>query len=199
MKYGQFERFRIRITGAPNWLIGQYFNWVMFVMTANLRSSFPARWVKFLVSALFSVSLQTLVLYRFAHYLDRYKYLQWLVMLVTYCQNVLSGCYISPKAEIGRGFRLPHPVGVVIGEHVVIGNDVTIYQSVTLGSHGKAGQRRDYPIIEDAVVLFANSVIIGGVRVGRGSIVGANSVVTKDVPEYSVVAGVPAKLTRRLR
>lgn len=164
-------------------------------MAAQSQKVRPVRKAQFLVVALFSVSVQTVMLYRVAHYLIQYRYLRWLVIPITYCQNVLSGCYISPKAEIGGGFRLPHPVGIVIGDHVVIGNRVTVYQNVTLGSHGRRGQRRDYPIIEDGVVLYANSVVVGGVCVGRGSIVGANSVVTKDVPEYCVVAGAPAKPT----
>jgi len=90
------------------------------------------------------------------------------------------GCHISPRARIGRGLSLPHPTGIVIGIGVQVGDDVTIYQGVTLGVRSKG--RSEYPRIGDGVTLYAGAVVVGGVTVGNQAVVGANAVVTDDVP-----------------
>lgn len=102
------------------------------------------------------------------------------------------GCYISPLAKIGKGLGLPHPVGIVIGDGVVIGEDVTIYQHVTLGR--AKHQIAEYPHIEDGAVIYSGAVILGPVTIGKGAIIGANSVVTKDVPPHSIAFGAPASV-----
>jgi len=102
--------------------------------------------------------------------------------------------YIGKKTVIGPGLKLPHPVGVVIGEGVKIGRDCTIYQQTTIGGKdiGDA-QSNVYPIVGDNVVIFAGARIIGAVRVHSGSMIGANSVVLSDVEEKSIVVGAPAR------
>ena len=101
------------------------------------------------------------------------------------------GCYMSPLAKIGNGLRLPHPVGIVIGDNVVVGENVTIYQHVTIGRGGSGDVR--YPVIENDVTIYAGAVILGAITIGRGSVIGANAVVTKDVPPGCVAKGVPAR------
>jgi len=101
-----------------------------------------------------------------------------------------SGCYISPKAIIGKGFWLPHATGVVIGDGAVIGKNVTIFQNVTIGQKGIGNK---YPIINDGVTIFAGACIIGEVKLGKNVVVGANAVVLSDVPDNAVMVGVPAK------
>jgi serine O-acetyltransferase len=101
-------------------------------------------------------------------------------------------CYISPLAEIGSGIRLPHPVGIVIGEECRIGNDVTIYQHVTLGRRVREDVN-GYPAIEDSVTIYAGAVIIGSIRIGTRSVIGANAVVNGDVPPGSTVVGIPGR------
>ncbi len=100
-------------------------------------------------------------------------------------------CIISSKAEIKENFKLPHPIGVIIGTGVKIGKNVTIYQNVTLGRKNK--DLEEYPIIEDDVIIYSNSVILGNVTIGQGTVIGANSVVTTNTEKNSVYAGVPAK------
>lgn len=101
-------------------------------------------------------------------------------------QHLLSAysCHLSPRAVIGPGLSLPHPIAVVIGEGCRLGRDVTLHQSVTLG-RGHADTR--YPVLEDEVVVYAGAVIAGGVRIGRGAVIGANAVVTRDVPPGAMV------------
>ncbi|UXE60986.1 MAG: serine acetyltransferase [Woronichinia naegeliana WA131] len=103
------------------------------------------------------------------------------------------GCYISEKAIIHPSVQFAHPVGIVIGEDVVIEENVKIWQNVTLGSHGKEDSPQEYPYVESGVKIFSGAVIIGKVRIGKNAIIGANCVVVSDVPENSIAVGVPYK------
>lgn len=104
------------------------------------------------------------------------------------------GVYISKNAEIEKGLKLPHPTGIVIGDSVKIGRNVTIFQQVTLGGTriGDA-QKKLYPRVEDNCVLFAGAKILGKIRIGKNCTVGANAVVIKNVPDYAIAVGIPAK------
>lgn len=106
-----------------------------------------------------------------------------------------TGCYLSPLAEIGPGLSLPHAVGVVVGEGVVISTAVTLYQHVTLGRAEEGVAAR--PLIGPEVTIYTGAVVIGGVKIGAGAVVGANSVVLHDVPAGATVAGAPAKAATR--
>lgn len=108
-----------------------------------------------------------------------------------YRLNTIRCCDISFRATICKDLRLPHPIGIVIGEGVVINNNVKIFQHVTLGSHGRKGEEMNYPIVKDNVIIFAGATIIGGVTIGENSVIGANSVVNKDVPPNSIAYGIP--------
>lgn len=105
-----------------------------------------------------------------------------------------SGCYISPLAIIAKGLDLPHPSGIVIGGAARIGANVTIYQNVTIGSRRKGDfQNGDQPTIEDGVICYSNSQLLGPIIIGKNSVIGASSVVLCSVPTGHVVAGNPAK------
>lgn len=106
------------------------------------------------------------------------------------------GCYLSPLAVLRGEVNFPHPTGIVIGDHVEVGSKVTIYQNVTVGQRGGAGQI-DYPVIADGATIYAGAVVIGKIVIGELAVVGANSVVTKSVEPGQVVAGAPARILRK--
>ena len=98
-------------------------------------------------------------------------------------------CSIGIPTKIGKNLKIPHNFSIVIGGGVVIGNNCTIFQNVTLGQN-----RNKYPTIGNNVIIYSGAKIIGHVNVGDNAIIGANAVVTKDVPENAIVGGVPAKI-----
>lgn len=100
---------------------------------------------------------------------------------------------IHPAAKFGHGIMLDHATGLVVGETAVVGNQVSILQSVTLGGTGKEHGDR-HPKIRDGVLISAGAKILGNITVGEGAKVGAGSVVLRDVPAHTTVAGVPAKI-----
>jgi serine O-acetyltransferase len=109
------------------------------------------------------------------------------------------GIHINPNAKIGNDVVFPHPIGIVIGKGVIIGKGVTIYQNVTIGADASARQssvEKTYPNIGDDTVIFGGAYIVGDISIGKNSIIGANSVVISDIPDNSVVAGIPGKVIR---
>jgi serine O-acetyltransferase len=107
-----------------------------------------------------------------------------------------TGIEIHPGVSIGRGFFIDHGMGVVIGETAIIGNDVTLYQGVTLGGTGKETGKR-HPTLEDCVVVGVGASVLGNITLGRGSKVGGGAVVIDDVPPNSTVVGIPGRVVVR--
>jgi len=108
----------------------------------------------------------------------------------------LTGIEIHPGAKIGRRLFIDHGLGVVIGETAIVGDDVTLYQGVTLGGTGKEKGKR-HPTIEDGVVIGGGAKVLGNITVGRNCRIGAGSVVLRNVPEDSTVVGVPGHIIFR--
>ena len=139
-----------------------------------------------------------LVFHKMAHWLwERRLYLAG--RFVSYIGRFITGIEIHPGAEIGQRFVIDHGTGVVIGETAVIGDDVTLYHDVTLGgtapsvdSASQVGQKR-HPTLEDGVIVGSGAQILGPITIGSHARVGANSVVTKDVPSSVTAVGVPAR------
>ncbi|MDZ4180246.1 MAG: serine O-acetyltransferase [Coriobacteriia bacterium] len=107
-----------------------------------------------------------------------------------------TGIEIHPGATIGDRFFIDHGMGVVIGETTVIGNDVTLYQGVTLGGTGKETGKR-HPTLEDCVVVGVGAAVLGDISIGRGSRVGGGAVVVNDVPPNCTVVGIPGRVVVR--
>ena len=118
--------------------------------------------------------------------------------IISQFSRFLTGIEIHPKAKIGKNLFIDHGMGVVIGETSEIGNNVTIYHMVTLGgispSINSDDQRntKRHPTLEDNVVVGSGAQILGPIIIGKNSLIGANAVVTKNVPEKSIMVGIPA-------
>jgi len=136
--------------------------------------------------------LHALWLHRLAHFFWRNGFFligRW----ISEVSRWLTGIEIHPGAQIGPGFFIDHGMGTVIGETAEIGANVTLYHNVTLG--GVSWQKvKRHPTLEDHVVVGAGAQILGPVRIGAHSRIGANSVVVKDVPSHAVVVGVPGRI-----
>lgn len=136
--------------------------------------------------------LIALVHYRIAHRFHKagFKVLARILMGLT---GFITNVDIHPAATIGRRVFIDHATGVVIGETAEVGNDVMIYQGVTLGGTSLDKVKR-HPTIEDGVVIGAGAKILGNIRVGANAKIGANSVVIKDVPPDCTAVGIPARV-----
>ena len=139
--------------------------------------------------------LHALIAYRFAHRLHKW-HIPLIPRIISYITRILTGIEIHPAAKIGRRFFIDHGEGVVIGETTIIGDDVLIYQQVTLGGTGKENGKR-HPTIEDNVVVGAGATILGNITIGHDTRIGAGSVVVEDVPDHSTVIGVPGRVVQR--
>src|ERR1700722_9305826 len=139
--------------------------------------------------------LHAVWLYRINHWLWG-RGLLLLARLSSQYARFLTGIEIHPGATIGRRLFIDHGLGVVIGETAIVGDDVTLYQGVTLGGTGKEHGKR-HPTIEDSVVVGSGAKILGNITVGKNSRIGAGSVVLRNVPDNSTVVGVPGHIIFR--
>src|SRR5919108_2145177 len=130
-------------------------------------------------------------LHRVAHTLYR-RGVPLLPRLISHLNRALTGIEIHPAARIGEGLFIDHGMGIVIGETAEIGDDVTLYQGVTLGGSSRLREKR-HPTLRDGVIVGAHAQLIGAIEVGVGARVGAGSVVVTSVPPYSTVVGVPGR------
>lgn len=142
--------------------------------------------------------LHALLAYRLAHtmWLRRWRIL---ARLISHIARIFTGIEIHPGAQIGHGFFIDHGMGVVIGETSIVGNDVTLYQGVTLGGTTlKPGKR--HPTLGNNVIVGAGAKVLGPITLGDGVRVGSNAVVVKDVTAGTVVVGIPAKaVTKKVK
>lgn len=135
-----------------------------------------------------------LLAYRFAHRFHKWG-IPIIPRIISQLARWLTGIEIHPAAKIGRSFFIDHGMGVVIGETTEIGDNVTLFQGVTLGGTGKERGKR-HPTLGNHVVVGAGAKILGGIKIGDNVKIGANSVVLKSVPANSTVIGVPGRIIK---
>lgn len=140
--------------------------------------------------------LHALVAYRFAHRLYKWN-IPLIPRIISYMTRIITGIEIHPGAKIGRRFFIDHGEGVVIGETTIVGDDVLIYQQVTLGGTGKEKGKR-HPTLGNNVIVGAGAKILGNISIGDYVRIGAGSVVIDDVPENSTVVGIPGRIVHRM-
>lgn len=133
-------------------------------------------------------------MHRIAHFLWRLR-IPVLPRLISHISRWLTGIEIHPGAKIGRGVFIDHGAGVVIGETAEVGDECVLYQGVTLGGTTFTRGKR-HPTLEDHVIVGAGAKILGNIRIGSHSRIGANAVVLKSVPPHSVVVGVPGRIKK---
>ncbi len=135
--------------------------------------------------------------YRINHFLWTHHFLI-LARFLSQFARFLTGIEIHPGATIGKRLFIDHGMGVVIGETTIIGDDCTLYQGVTLGGVGTGHHtKKRHPTLKNNVMISAGAKIIGDITIGNNSIVGASSIVLKDVPDNCTVVGVPGKIVKQ--
>jgi len=144
-------------------------------------------------------TFHVVLLYRFGNFMYlKIPYIgNILRFMVEYVIRILFGSDISCKAKIGKGFRIMHGHDIVIGANVIIGDNCKIFNGVTLGNKNTEILESFQPIIGNNVVISTGAKILGQITIGSNTIVGANSVVLKDVPDNSIAVGVPAKILEK--
>lgn len=140
-------------------------------------------------------SFKVMMHYRLAHKLYGKKHYFW-ARLVSQRGARKTGIEIHPGAQIGKGFFIDHGNGVIIGETTIVGDNVTLYQGVTLGGTGKEQGKR-HPTIGNNVMISAGAKVLGSFTIGDNSKIGAGSVVLEEVPPNSTVVGVPGRVVKR--
>ena len=142
--------------------------------------------------------VKAVLFHQIAHFFCVAKF-DLVARIISQFSRFLTGIEIHPKAKIGKNLFIDHGMGVVIGETSEIGDNITIYHSVTLGGISPSidsDNQRDvkrHPTLKDNVVVGSGAQVLGPIVVGKNAKIGANAVVTKDVPENAVMVGIPAK------
>jgi len=138
--------------------------------------------------------LHAVISHRIAHWLYRHK-VPFLPRWLSQVNRFFTWIEIHPAAQIGKRFFIDHGMGVVIGETTQIGDDVTLYQGVTLGGTGKEKGKR-HPTIGNRVVISAGAKVLGSIEIGNDVIIGAGAVVIKPVPDNCTVVGIPGRIVK---
>ena len=142
--------------------------------------------------------VKAIFFHRIAHFFSKARF-ALIARIVSQSSRFLTGIEIHPAAKIGKNFFIDHGMGVVIGETAEIEDNVTLYHSVTLGGISpstNSGEQRGikrHPTLKNNVVVGSGAQVLGPIIVGEFAKIGANAVVTRDVPEYAIMVGVPAK------
>ncbi len=174
--------------------------WLRWAMKSEVRAALdrdPAARSGWEVLLLYP-SVSAVAFHRVSHALHRAGLpgFRFLARLISQGARAATGIEIHPGAKIGKGLFIDHGMGVVIGETAEIGDNVTLFQGVTLGGTGKEKGKR-HPTVRDNAVIGAGAKVLGSITIGKNAQIGANAVVIREVPANSVVVGVPGRVIRQ--
>jgi serine O-acetyltransferase len=157
----------------------------------------PATIFTMLAMFLLSAGFRAVVFYRLGHWCRQHRFRAG-AMLLERLMHHLCHCWIGTTAEIGEGFLVAHVCGLIIGGATVIGKNCDVRQNITFGGNFNKvdAEGRSQPTVGDNVSVGAGAVIVGPVKIGNDVIIGANAVVTRDVPDRMIVGGNPAKIIK---
>ncbi len=172
-------------------------------MFANLKDDYiryggkKGNFLLFFLKALRDAGFRAVMLYRIGHWCRKHH----LGVLAGICERLMHHlclCWIGTRAEIGGGFKIAHCIGLIIGGGTIIGKNCDVRQNTTFGgNYSKVGpDGRMLPTLGDNISVGAGAIILGPVKIGSNSIIGANAVVTKDIPENVIAAGIPATVIK---
>ena len=185
------------VLGALILILAVFWALVAIILRKEMRAIFerdPAAGGYLEVLLTYS-GLHALLFYRISHALYRMR-VPFLSRWISQVGRFFTGIEIHPGATIGKGLFIDHGMGVVTGETAIIGDNVTLYQGVTLGGTGKEKGKR-HPTVGNNVVVGAGAKVLGNIKIGDNSYIGSNAVVIKNVPDNSTVVGVPGRITRQ--
>lgn len=135
--------------------------------------------------------MNALFSYRISHFFYQHRFF-FIARLISQISRFLTGIEIHPGAQIGKGFFIDHGMGVVIGETAIIGDNVVLYQGVTIGGTGKEKGKR-HPTLGNNVIIGTGAKVLGNIYIATGTKIGANAVVLNDTVMHATVVGIPAK------
>ena len=143
--------------------------------------------------------VHAMLIYRFSHLLWHIK-LHLIARICSHFGRFLTGIEIHPAAQIGKNLFIDHGMGVVIGETAIIGNNVTIFHGVTLGSYGipSLNKNKRHPTIKDNVIIAAGAKVLGNITIYEHAKIGPNAVVTSSVPAYATIGNIPSRISKHL-
>jgi len=162
-------------------------------LVSSAREKDPAATSAFEIMLTYS-GVHAIINHRVANWMYRHR-IPLLPRWISQCSRFFTGIEIHPGATIGRRLFIDHGMGVVIGETSEIGDDVTIFQGVTLGGTGKEKGKR-HPTIGNGAIISAGAKVLGSIEIGKNVIIGAGAVVIRSVPDNCTVVGVPGKIVR---
>jgi len=162
-------------------------------LVGSAREKDPAATSAFEIIMTYS-GVHAILNHRIANWMYRHR-IPFLPRWISQCSRFFTGIEIHPGATIGKRLFIDHGMGVVIGETSEIGDDVTIFQGVTLGGTGKEKGKR-HPTIGDGTIISAGAKVLGSIKIGKNVIIGAGAVVIKGVPNNCTVVGIPGKIVK---
>ena len=166
-------------------------NSIFKIIKSDLINHGGNSFIRKIVIHFFNFNYRLLFSYRIMSIIEK-SFLSKINVLFHLKQSIIFNSYISPKAQLGRSVKFAHAYGIIIGQ-AKIGDNVTIFQQVTIGSHGNESLNKSWPTIGNNCKIFSGAKILGNIKIGNNCTIGANCVIMRDLPDNSIVIASPSK------